>query len=41
MNRPFDTKSSPAAVCAMHVAVRENTLRMPDPISIVSVLAAR
>ena len=41
MNRPFDTKSRPAAVWAIQVAVRENTLRMPDPISIVSVFAAR
>jgi hypothetical protein len=35
------TKSSPAAVCAMHEAVRENTLRMPEPIWIVDVFAAR
>ncbi len=41
MNRPPDTMSSPAAVCAMHVAVREKTLTMPEPISIVDVLAAR
>ena len=39
--RPSLTKSRPAAVCAMHDAVRENTLRMPEPIVIVVVLAAR
>ncbi len=41
MNRPPDTKSRPAAVCAMHVAVRENTFMIAEPISIVSVFAAR
>ena len=41
VKRPPETKSSPAAVWAMHVAVRENTFKMPEPISIVEVLAAR
>ena len=41
MNRPPDTKSRPAAVCAMQVAVRENTFIIAEPISIVSVFAAR
>ena len=41
MNRPPLTKSHPAAVWAMQVAVREYTLTMPVPISTRSVLAAR
>ncbi len=41
MNRPPLTKSHPAAVWAMHEAVREYTLTMPVPISTRSVLAAR
>ena len=39
--RPSLTKSHPAAVCPMAVAVRENTLMIPVPISSRSVLAAR
>ena len=41
MKRPSLTKSQPAAVWAMAVAVREKTLMMPVPISTRSVLAAR
>ena len=40
-NRPSLTKSQPAAVWAIAVAVRENTLMIPVPISIARVLAAR
>ncbi len=39
--RPSLTKSQPAAVWAIAVAVREKTLMMPVPISMRSVLAAR
>ena len=41
MKRPSLTKSQPAAVWPIAVAVRENTLMIPVPISIRSVLAAR
>ena len=41
MKRPSLTKSQPAAVWPIAVAVRENTLMIPVPISTRSVLAAR
>ena len=40
MNRPFETKSSPAAVIASSAGVREYSGKMPDAICIRSVLAA-
>ena len=39
--RPPETLSSPAAVCRIAPGVREYRFRIPEPISIVSVFAAR